>query len=322
MPEFNKLAVQSWRVRNPNATIIILSNDNYKQYVSPDDLPSTFDELLPQHQSDMLRMAVLIRYGGIYMDVSTLLYRSLESIFDTMPSNTLGVVPMYSWKNEQDQERSLYNNYLLIATEPNTEALITWRERSRRYMEDPATSIEELDSKPLLRRIRPFMTCKEIGMFRAQAPYLCMCWLLTDLAWHEPDLNILELPFSDFGLGTPIIHEYTTQWKSLKHERCTRARRFRPAPSPSSQPLSYILGMGWTMFHHAHLYDRECALAIANSLTMIKISVHFHAFNRVEVPSTIDQLQRSTYDTKLLPTTQASLDRARMCRSIYGNCQV
>ena len=224
---------------------------------------------------------------------------------------------MYTWNNDKGEERTLYNNYVLIAPRPNSSALVAWRDRCRSYMENPATSIEELDSKPLLRRIRPWMTGKDIGMMGVQAPYLAMCWLLTDIAWHEPENPILELPFSNFGLGTPIIHDYTQQWKNNKNLP-GKSKDFEPPPTPSSQPLSYILGMGWSMYSHAHVYDRSFATETVKQFTVLKFSIHFHNYNRVEHPSTIDHFQRAVGDTRLLPTQQATLDRSRLCSAIYN----
>ena len=42
MPPFVKLCVESWRVKNPDFTVTILSDDNFHQYVATHEIPSTF----------------------------------------------------------------------------------------------------------------------------------------------------------------------------------------------------------------------------------------------------------------------------------------
>jgi len=82
MPPFCELCVRTWEARHPNWTVVILSDSNYKTYVGPSDLPSTFESLKVQHRSDIIRFAVLKRFGGVYLDVSTVCMKSFDGIWD------------------------------------------------------------------------------------------------------------------------------------------------------------------------------------------------------------------------------------------------
>lgn len=57
-------------VNNLNNTwkYILLNEDNMSKYIDVTTLPSHFSLLLPQHQSDIIRLLLLSKYGGWWMD--------------------------------------------------------------------------------------------------------------------------------------------------------------------------------------------------------------------------------------------------------------
>ena len=61
---FCELCVRTWEARHPKWTVVILSDSSFKTYVSPSDMPSTFESLKVQHRSDIVRFAVLRRFGA------------------------------------------------------------------------------------------------------------------------------------------------------------------------------------------------------------------------------------------------------------------
>ena len=76
LPPFLKCCVASWRVQNPGWRVVVLSLDRAQLGAFVDvevDLPPTFWAIdRASLQADLLRLAVLARHGGIYVDVSTL----------------------------------------------------------------------------------------------------------------------------------------------------------------------------------------------------------------------------------------------------------
>ena len=50
------------------------------RYLSSADLPNWWAELSPQTQSDCVRLALLARHGGVWMDVSILTCASVEDL--------------------------------------------------------------------------------------------------------------------------------------------------------------------------------------------------------------------------------------------------
>lgn len=78
--------IQSWRHQCPGYEVILVHPDNLETYVPKEALPQQFDQLHPAKQADWLRLYLVSRHGGYWLDASTLLTRSL----DWMPQNAAG----------------------------------------------------------------------------------------------------------------------------------------------------------------------------------------------------------------------------------------
>lgn len=58
----------------------LITPENLKQYVN--DLPECFDKLNVAHKADYIRVAVVNKYGGIWLDSDTLVLDKLDSLFE------------------------------------------------------------------------------------------------------------------------------------------------------------------------------------------------------------------------------------------------
>lgn len=84
VPPFNALCIETWQARNPGWRVVILDHWTVKDVLQPDDLPQEFDSpgMLCQHRADCARLALLRRFGGVYMDSSVLALQALEGVLD------------------------------------------------------------------------------------------------------------------------------------------------------------------------------------------------------------------------------------------------
>lgn len=62
----------------------IVHRDEVEKYVNRMELPMRWDELIPAHQKDSLMNALLARYGGVALDISTILIRPLDDLWSNM----------------------------------------------------------------------------------------------------------------------------------------------------------------------------------------------------------------------------------------------
>lgn len=70
--------------RNSNLPVVIVTPSNLLQYV-PNPHPA-YSYLHLQHRADYLRCCLLHQYGGIYLDMDTIVLRDLSSLFDLLDS--------------------------------------------------------------------------------------------------------------------------------------------------------------------------------------------------------------------------------------------
>lgn len=83
---FISLRHKSWRKLNPGWQVILLNQHTVWQHISMEDLPAGFDQLSIQHRSDAIRLAVIVKYGGVWLDASTLLLQPLSSLVGDDPN--------------------------------------------------------------------------------------------------------------------------------------------------------------------------------------------------------------------------------------------
>ena len=72
-PWLQKKVLNSWAINNPDWNIELIDEKNLKNYVS--DIDYIYDKnkkITPQAKSDIIRLSLLKRYGGVWAD-STLL---------------------------------------------------------------------------------------------------------------------------------------------------------------------------------------------------------------------------------------------------------
>lgn len=81
MPPFFQSCVETWRRFNPHWDIRILEKSTVHDYLSEADLPNRWAHLLShQIESDAIRLALLSRYGGVWIDVSVILRTPLDEL--------------------------------------------------------------------------------------------------------------------------------------------------------------------------------------------------------------------------------------------------
>jgi len=191
MPACCQFAVQSWKARNPSWKIIIVSDHNFQQYVAWDDLPKTFWSLQVQHRSDFIRMAVLKRYGGLYLDTSYFLFKGIDNVWDEAVSNNhfyiTAPINLASSNNNSD-DIPFFNNGFLMAPKPNNPLISTLQKRAIEYFECPCKTLAEMKEHSAFRRVNHHFNDPICGKFPGLIPYWSMLWLLLDNIYYDPTM--------------------------------------------------------------------------------------------------------------------------------------
>jgi len=99
LPAFNRLCLDSWRRKHPQWKVEVIDRDSASSWLEGGDLPSTFNRMqMPQHRADCVKLAVLRRHGGIYMDSSIMVWQDLSVIT--------------GWRDIEDGNRDFAGYYL------------------------------------------------------------------------------------------------------------------------------------------------------------------------------------------------------------------
>jgi len=78
-PDIVKKCVKSWKYYNPDWEIILLNNHNLNKYINLDDyLDISKKKIEKCHLSDLIRVMLLKKYGGLWVDATTFCNQSLN----------------------------------------------------------------------------------------------------------------------------------------------------------------------------------------------------------------------------------------------------
>lgn len=240
-----QVSLQSWKAHHPTWQIIILSDETYHHYVPSHHIPSTFNLLKVQFRSDIVRLSVLARYGGAYLDMTTMMFKSLDGIWESelrrveerggrnrifVPTVLeLGERPMEEeddsvvvddddalliaaatdddcnqQHDEQQQPSSsqqssssnavgLVTNSVILSPQPHNPILLKFLERILLYSENPASTAQELKSRPEFQRVLPYMTNyqRKLGILGKDGTllYSAHLWIFTDLVVFDREME-------------------------------------------------------------------------------------------------------------------------------------
>lgn len=79
--------IESWIQRNPSWNVIVLDSSKVHEYINIAISPEKLSTLTLAHQSDLVRLALLNKYGGIWADATTFCTKPLDEWIDSATSS-------------------------------------------------------------------------------------------------------------------------------------------------------------------------------------------------------------------------------------------
>ncbi len=108
-----------------------LTDDNIKEYLQ---LPEYFYRLKPAHKADYVRVKVIRKYGGIWLDADTLVLKDLSGLFQYLENDRKGFFVI-------EDNISLCNG--VFGSLPNTELMVEWERRMEEVLKKKAKIYKE-----------------------------------------------------------------------------------------------------------------------------------------------------------------------------------
>ena len=202
MPPFIKKCINNFKKFNPDWDLRILGKS---------ELPEYIQSLIPQYQSDWVRLAKLKDEGGVWLDASIILTESLDWIRSRQQLNETDGLMFYSSRHTIDANYPVVENWCIAAV-PKSETIQKWFEEydyaRKKHRNNGISYIEELTErfgKPLKDKM-----LAKIDWPDYLTAYIC----------HQKVMYIDEVSSKMFSWEVdnkgPYIFQYQSGWNSYK----------------------------------------------------------------------------------------------------------
>ena len=104
--------------------INFITTQQFLDKCPPGDIPNGFDTLSLPHKADFIRLWLLKKYGGCWMDISILLNQSINSIYEECILKRAEVAGFYIEGLTRDMKYPVFENWFIMA--PRNSSLIRY----------------------------------------------------------------------------------------------------------------------------------------------------------------------------------------------------
>jgi hypothetical protein len=145
---------RNWSDHNPGYSVRCVSAQTLADYVEPQELPAGFGQMPPARQSDVLRLYFLRRYGGIWLDSSIILTRSLDWMIAAQQQSRAEYLGFYLQRYTTHADCPVIDSWCMAAPPASPFVSAWFEEFSRRALAgDVNDYIERVRSMPESERI-------------------------------------------------------------------------------------------------------------------------------------------------------------------------
>lgn len=104
----NRRVLKDWEFRR-------LTTAQFLQMCPRDELPRGFDQLIVQHKADFMRLWLLQKYGGVWMDISTVVNESLNLLLEYCVKERADLAGFYIESSNTDSRYPVFENWFIMA---------------------------------------------------------------------------------------------------------------------------------------------------------------------------------------------------------------
>ena len=116
-----KLESKNWKVN-------MIDNSNINNYIDKNECPLNYNKLGVQHQSDWIRLKLLQKYGGLWMDASIIInnIEKLEEMYQDSLQNKSELTGFYLKELTMNDDNTTYIENWFIMVPINTNIINSW----------------------------------------------------------------------------------------------------------------------------------------------------------------------------------------------------
>jgi hypothetical protein len=128
MPDITKKCIQTWRNTNPTYDIRVLNRTKLKDYLPDVDIFNLKFADTPLRISDFIRLNILSKYGGVWIDATSIIPQSLQWSDNYVNYDLIGY---YMPSNCTRPEYKVMESWFFICR-PGCEIISKWRDEFMR----------------------------------------------------------------------------------------------------------------------------------------------------------------------------------------------
>ena len=125
LPELCRLNMAQTRSVLHDWTVIFLTTADFLQMCLP---PPEFYALSAQHKADFIRLWLLRKHGGVWMDISIILNQSINDIYDECVREQAELSGFYNKKTTRDPKYPVFENWFIMAPRDSRIIRLWYRE--------------------------------------------------------------------------------------------------------------------------------------------------------------------------------------------------
>ncbi|MFN1620004.1 capsular polysaccharide synthesis protein [Vibrio rotiferianus] len=231
-PTIVRKCVDSWVLKNPDWSVVILEKENLSKYIDDD-----FHPLLSiAHRSDLIRLSLLEKYGGLWVDATVYC-----------------ILPLCNWAPYYFK-----NGYFVFKNPKNRNSISNWFIYSQPGHVFNTTMICELNGywntkiltegriKKLAKRVLTSLTCRVDGLYRIWLsilikdiikiyPYFIFHFIFREMIEKEPSFRTIfdKIPFCS---NIPV---HLVQRVGMKSNDIAKLKKLAIKERPFVQKLTY-----------------------------------------------------------------------------------
>lgn len=121
VPKSVEFALNTWKLFQPNFIICLLSKNTVSEFIKDDFLYSAKSK---QEEADILRILLLEKYGGYWLDSTIFLCKPIEDLWEPKNYDIGGYwIPKFT----SDLDHKVFENWFIVAPR-NSELIKKWKE--------------------------------------------------------------------------------------------------------------------------------------------------------------------------------------------------
>lgn len=152
-PRVVELCVRNWIALNPGYAVRVVSMETLHDFVAQADVPEAFAKTSPARQSDWLRLYLLHRHGGIWLDSSFILTRSLDWMIELQAARQVDYLGFYIERYSTRPECPVIDSWCMAAPAGSRFVKDWLGEFSGRALADPVAYVAGLGDAATRSRI-------------------------------------------------------------------------------------------------------------------------------------------------------------------------